>query len=108
MNRFVREAFRFTNESRIARCIVLLLDVVLPLTRIIYPETIDRQIGKTRADDGFAFGWPSLLFYTSVFLLVRAARKSLYKLISRYVSIRGLPPYDVPLSRSLSNVDRRG
>ena len=40
---------------------------------------------------------------TSVFLLVRAARKSLYKLISRYVPIRGLPPYDVPLSRSLSN-----
>lgn len=33
-----------------------------------------------------------------------ASRRSLYKLISRYVLIRGLPPYDVPLSRSPSNV----
>lgn len=50
-----------------------------------------------------------LFFHVRAFLLMRPAPNGPYKLISRYVPIRGLPPYHAPLSPSLSNLlDRPG
>ena len=64
--------------------------------------------GASRAHGRFRLSARLLFFHVRAFLLMRPAPNGLYKLISRYVPIRGLPPYHAPLSPSLSNLDRPG